>query len=893
MAKTITREEMTYVSFPIHKWTEEDNGDVIIYGKATDGTVDADKQIVDPAWSGPALEKWLRTKGNVRVQHSPHLYPAGRGEVVEVDRDGDGAHWVKSRIVEDTAKKLVKAGVLSDYSVGIAHPLVIRDATGKARGGIVTGNEDTEIAELSICDRGANYNSGFTLVKSAGLDVPWTYGDLAALLVKAEGGAAMAEPDLTKDDNHDDGPGKKDGVVDPSDPGAVDDESGPDSAADVDDRNDDDAAEKAYQQAVTAHRAAEPTRDGIALSGTGYLQKVAAHRRWAQDGEDAGLDGTPGGYRLWLTKRDFDPNVGGGVDRDTMPEADFIDPAGRRFPIHSPGDVSDAVASYGRANPQIPMDQFRSRLTSIAHRKGPQFTAELPEAWSAVQKDITLTAPDPAGLAPFNLQGEPAAAHKAGGKTCPGCGKVYHADAKVRRCESCGRKLPKADKMVAKVRRPLPADVAPAGAHREPDGSVVEEFEHDAGMPVDDDGEDYDDVPVSTLKGADGGAAYVVRRTHDALCAAFDWDDVTDTYPALKSVADVADVDWWTGQAADALDTGDMPGLAFLAAAADSADKLAATAGAVLGDARAQLHKAFADMHPMANPHPSGTVTPGMFQRPYLGAGHAPLNAGAGGPAVAVPPSSHTINADMFDRPLITAGHEAEPPGDRGDNAAVGSTRSGSGRQFYTNAARNAAASAMQAMHDHIASTFPDMCPMAASKYVMPADMHDTARPTPVHLGSAAPVPGEKAYDPDLLKAVRAARKAARRAEKAAAATTTTTINKGAGAASSDYEATIAALQQQTVALQQQLDELGAQPDPAQAPLRGVVKAAAADTPVPVDKRSLAAEAQAVAQAQDAAQYVQYLRELSKSASPALREQAEERLGAAEAALRTMLTKIT
>lgn len=79
-----------------------------------------------------------------------------------------------------------------------------------------------------------------------------------------------------------------------------------------------------------------------------------------------------------------DPNVGGGVDREKIEDSDFIDPKGRRFPIVTPKDVHDAVASYGRAKPLIPMDTFRERLTAIAHRKGQPFVDALPASWDSV-----------------------------------------------------------------------------------------------------------------------------------------------------------------------------------------------------------------------------------------------------------------------------------------------------------------------------------------------------------------------------------------------------------------------------------------------------------------------------------------------------------------------------
>lgn len=159
MAKLFDAPPDATISFPITKMEETPDGDLLIYGKATDGSVDSDDQIVDSEWSGKALQTWLKTGGNVRVQHSPNLYPAGTG--VEVNVDHDGAHWVKSLIVEDTAKNLVRKGVLRSYSVGIAKPRIVRDA--HARGGRIV---DGQIAELSLVDRPANKNCGFTLCKS-------------------------------------------------------------------------------------------------------------------------------------------------------------------------------------------------------------------------------------------------------------------------------------------------------------------------------------------------------------------------------------------------------------------------------------------------------------------------------------------------------------------------------------------------------------------------------------------------------------------------------------------------------------------------------------------------------------------------------------------------------
>lgn len=85
-------------------------------------------------------------------------------------------------------------------------------------------------------------------------------------------------------------------------------------------------------------------------------------------------------------KRDFEPNVGGGVDRDKLPDSDFVFPDERAFPIAAPGDVDDAVSDWGRYRGGKPFDQFKERLTALAHRKGDEFAAALPNSWKQEEK---------------------------------------------------------------------------------------------------------------------------------------------------------------------------------------------------------------------------------------------------------------------------------------------------------------------------------------------------------------------------------------------------------------------------------------------------------------------------------------------------------------------------
>lgn len=848
MATTLSADHKIYATYPIVKFEESPDG-LVVYGKATDGSIDSDEQVVDPEWSSKALGNWLSSGGNVRVQHNPKLYPAGKGLAVELDRDGDGGHWVKSLIVEDTAKKLVKAGVLRAYSVGISRPVIKRDVTGKARGGIVTGGDDTEIAEISLVDRPANRNCSITLMKGAGMDGDWSTGDLDALLEEAEKveKAEQVDDEITK--------AKKP----PFDEAEDEDDNESEGDEDFEDADEDEEVVKsAWREERTEWLAREPRPDGeTPHTGTAFLAKRAAWEKWHAEGEDAGLDDAADAYIRWLAKRNMDPNVGGGVDRDKIPASNFVDPDGRRFPIVKPGDVFDAVSSFGRAKPLIPMSEFKERLVSIAHRLGEAFVSELPAAWS--------TKAD-----------EPEDMVVKGMKACPNpnCDADYHADSKMRRCEECGFKLPKAKNkakksekavdVVDKSNAPLPADTMPAGEHREPDGNAVEMLEHDAGMHTDPDAV-HDKVPASVK--SISASPYQVQRMHDALCAAFDWDTVAAEYPSLKSVADAVVPGYFTDQVQAAALKGDMLEVTSLAHAALTAEELhkGDFDPAAVADGRAALHKSFADMYPNTRVA-LGSITPGQFQRPYISAGHAPESAPASRPAN-VPPSSRVPDPNDFDRPLITAGHEAESPGDRGDNLRTNSVSSGSARQFYTNASKDAARMAMQAMHDHICQTFPDMCPMAASKSVMPADMGDTNTPHPVQALEVPKAPGEKAVAVEVKKTKGLGKKKIAEIIKGAVAEATKMVSAG-------YENQIAALQAE-------IDELGAQPDPAQAPMRGVVavrkNASTTDEPAPVERTSLVEKAQAQATAAKEEE-VAFLTQFLNHPDPAMRESAEGRL---------------
>lgn len=96
------------------------------------------------------------------------------------------------------------------------------------------------------------------------------------------------------------------------------------------------------------------------------------------DADYPGGDGEGAGGAAWA------------LDRTKVDSEDFVDPAGRRFPITDCASIGDAVSSYGRADPKIPYAKFKSRVMSIAKRKGCE--SSLPDNWKAGEKMAALMA---------------------------------------------------------------------------------------------------------------------------------------------------------------------------------------------------------------------------------------------------------------------------------------------------------------------------------------------------------------------------------------------------------------------------------------------------------------------------------------------------------------------
>ena len=140
----------------IVKYDKNDDGTLMVYGKATDDTLDLDSQICDPKWLDDAMPRWFKSGGNIREMHGPSA--AGIAKEYEAKNDG---HYIGVHVVDPLAAKKVETGVYQGFSIGIKSPRVVRDIKA-ANGRIVDG----QIIEVSLVDRPANPSAKLILAKS-------------------------------------------------------------------------------------------------------------------------------------------------------------------------------------------------------------------------------------------------------------------------------------------------------------------------------------------------------------------------------------------------------------------------------------------------------------------------------------------------------------------------------------------------------------------------------------------------------------------------------------------------------------------------------------------------------------------------------------------------------
>jgi RNA polymerase subunit RPABC4/transcription elongation factor Spt4 len=429
---------------------------------------------------------------------------------------------------------------------------------------------------------------------------------------------------------------------------------------------------------------------------------------------------------------------------------------------------------------------------------------------------------------------------QAGGRSDDGS-----ADKAVTGGESNGNSGGKKAKKAAKIaKKATPTDAAeeaadadPVPEHREPDGPAIEALEHDAGLPT---------VPDSSVKTAeiffpgDLEASASMRlkmlnvpadygMLHDLTCPCFHPDDVAKSYPTYDLTR--LDVEHWQRKAFDMAASAPLDEARKATELWQHVVTLKGTDPRYLVEVRSDLYKEFRDANPGPGTFPSpGAIHPGSFNRAFVTGGHAAVSPGYSGPNTS-PGSFGQISASMYDRGALTDGHAAESPSaNRGSDVPV-SIPTNPGvptRTYYTNAVRNNARQAMSAMHDHIASTFPDLCPAYTTASPYGSENLPGSRPVPAGVGGPKP-----------HGAAKAAKKAKKAVEpipvetpvlKVAEVTKAATLDvdavqdivtKAVTAVNEARDAEVKDLQKTIKKMRKRLDEIAAQPDPG-GPYRGV-----------------------------------------------------------------------
>jgi len=182
--------DLTTAFFAIVKSDKNADGTLMVYGKATDDSIDIDQQICDDTWLDSAMPEWFKSGGNIREQHSS--IAAGVAKEYEKKQDG---HYIRALVVDPASVKKVDLGVLKGFSIGIKNPRITRDEKA-ANGRIIDG----QIVEVSLVDRPANPNCQLVLAKSInGENGVWKVEELIEKEDAVETTPATETPELVEE----------------------------------------------------------------------------------------------------------------------------------------------------------------------------------------------------------------------------------------------------------------------------------------------------------------------------------------------------------------------------------------------------------------------------------------------------------------------------------------------------------------------------------------------------------------------------------------------------------------------------------------------------------------------------------------------------------------------
>ena len=325
-----------------------------------------------------------------------------------------------------------------------------------------------------------------------------------------------------------------------------------------------------------------------------------------------------------------------------------------------------------------------------------------------------------------------------------------------------------------------------------------------------------------------------VKRLHDACCVAYSDSSILKEYgdtPAEIIRSTGQEVMFTALRNAVAADMGKgihVAAITDLTDAYSTASLVALASPSTIKEVRNELHKSFvsensdclADEGKLPSPKDAGQPTAGKYKRPLITSGQSKANASGGGDSGArIPSSGDTPKGSDFTRGPVTAGQERPSPGMSKSASRIGPAGSGAST-YFGNAAKDQAANAMTALHDHLSYTFPDMCPMGPDSGISN---------TPVSNASGSAVTGvaSQSQGPKSVPD-----------SKVTGAASNAVVNKvftGETSEEDDVENNKllkknAKLKKQIAKMQKQLVAYGAEPDPFRAPVRGVMVGDVYDT---------------------------------------------------------------
>jgi hypothetical protein len=676
VAATITSDsEITYASFAIEKMETDENGDLIVHGKASDGGIDSDNQIVDPAWMAKAAPIWMETGGNVRVQHNPTRDPAGVG--IKVETDSGGATWVTTKVIEQQAKRLVAGGALRAYSVGIARPTIVRDGT--AAGGRITGGE---LVEISLVDRPANKRCGIQLVKSEAGWVGEIFGsdeDISkALNSEVEKSETLTlTPDMSV-------------TFTPNDLMKIMQNK---------------FVEKHYDE-LAFQVVADEENEALKAWGTDLLEKdhrdFSADRRKDLAGQGNALP--DGSYPI--------------PDADALRRAAILARSGHGNVAGARALIARRAKELGVANPLSSSDSQKELSVDDVLVKG---DTEVKEAEPVVTKDPA----DGDGPA------KPAKGKKgkAGKKMPPwmnDAADAKKADAPVDTDDdeqaegeadaagSCKEEHAHTEKCSGTPQSASGAsDAAPM--KEIPNTSDAVESPMPAGRKTPDTKSTHSNPETAAmLRFKSIGIDTDLGRLHDLTCPAYHPDDVAKYHP-YADFGSVIDSGVWQRKAIDAA-CGPLQKAMAMTEAWHAAEILKSYDPAELNDMRLEAHKAFRDANPGPTSYPSpGSISPEKYNRPLQTAGHSATSPGHDGPNSSPRVASGPVDGvGAFDKPPLSAGHQSPSPSFMKNEFEIPRTPGVPESISYARMEKEKARRALSMMHDHLSHAFPLACPMLA-----------------------------------------------------------------------------------------------------------------------------------------------------------------------------------